>query len=378
MTLSRAAAVTKGLPHRCGYSGLQQYRELNSVAGQRCISSLLEMRILACCRTQLAQRPTIGRACVKIDSLKLLHPFWFSSRRLQHSTPANSTPSKASIPMGSGGQGEDSTSRAVGIRTDPTEDGIQVLAIAADEGRRISTQKYLQADTSPISVVSPAPNVFRVDSKIQGTVNAANSLLRVTKTDSLAPIIHDRLAASECNDGAGNDDDDVASLHRAFLIVTQSCLNSVAPCHHTDVDSAGSYLFKDNDVLEYALALSMRAHELSLPFHLPLYQSLAITVAEISSMDPLRWIFQVANWTNSNIGPVNSTFFAKPLLALCRRRRLDDATNLIHAMNNVYGHKYIDSATTKEILFLLKDLVRPIWNKQGHRVGSLCELFIQG
>mmetsp|Transcript_55360 Transcript_55360/g.61762 ORF Transcript_55360/g.61762 Transcript_55360/m.61762 type:complete len:648 (+) Transcript_55360:3-1946(+) len=66
-------------------------------------------------------------------------------------------------------------------------------------------------------------------------------------------------------------------LHRAFLNLTQALLNHYEAmmeenCHKGRVDRF--------HLLESVLAVSYRAHQLSLPYHWPLYQRLAIVVAK--------------------------------------------------------------------------------------------------
>ena len=374
MTLSRTALGIEGTQLRFRISKIRRtsnqnlhHREVEAITGQRCYSSFLLTPTFP--RTALAHRNAIRTTGIEKNGLAFNvngTGFRLGGVRLQHSTPASSASSTTSIPSGPAPCDKDSSSRTTVNEAPTTEDGIRVLAIAADEGRRISKLDYVAANKSPKAVADASTSLVQTqsDATFQGAMNAARTLLGVTHgTDSLAPIILDKLSTSECSNETADDSDDVTCLHRAFLIVTQSCLNLIPPSNLSDAASARSLLLKENEVLDCALKLSIRAHDLSLPFHLPLYQSLAIAVAENSSMDPLKWIFRLANWTNFHIGHVDSTFFARPLVALCQRKRLADAANLIHTMNNVYGHKYIDPATTKEVLFLLKDLIRPIWAK---------------
>jgi hypothetical protein len=150
---------------------------------------------------------------------------------------------------------------------------------------------------------------------------ATENLLNVTEAvESLSHSIEGirgGSSRSDKNDNVNNDSNDITGcasepnksaetcireLHRAFLNLTQACLDHYEATakenrHEDRIDRL--------QLLESVLALSYRAHQLSLPYHWPLYQRLAIVVAkhdeniivESESCSRAEWIQKIHLWS---------------------------------------------------------------------------------
>ena len=152
---------------------------------------------------------------------------------------------------------------------------------------------------------------------------ATENLLNVTEAvESLSHSIEGIRGGSsrsdDKNDNVTNDSNDVTGcaseppnksaetcireLHRAFLNLTQNCLD-----HYEATVKENRHEDRINrfQLLESVLALSYRAHQLSLPYHWPLYQRLATVVAKhdensiVESMSCSRaeWIQKIHRWS---------------------------------------------------------------------------------
>ena len=148
----------------------------------------------------------------------------------------------------------------------------------------------------------------------------------------------------------------VAALHSAFVAVSQWCLNLAK-------DEQASK-FPENQgfaalILETAIRVARRTHQLSLPLPFPLYQSLAGTVADHPCFtSPLPYIIEMAKWTDTAVGPLSANFFSAPLVALARKRRIPDVIALLREMQTVYELQYLEESATQELLYTLKNEIR--------------------
>ena len=238
---------------------------------------------------------------------------------------------------------------------------MELLNIAAAEGRRaLEVVKHQQ----------PSPQSYNDSYQavvVSKALDAAEELLLATQqTDSLSPIVanHHQHPSEEPPVLL-----QVTILHRAFLTLTQWCLvlatndRPQQQQQNTDSESSSSppsplLLLLDNPLLEVALKLTARAQELSLPFHLPLYQRLVTTLAE-HSLDPIPNILNIAHGAASSFEFLPVTFFSGALVQLTQRQRLVDVVHLLQAMKTVHHMDLVERDTTKEILVLLK----PHFNK---------------
>jgi hypothetical protein len=236
---------------------------------------------------------------------------------------------------------------------------MELLNIAAAEGRRALELAKQQRpsndnDSYQATVVSKA-------------LDAAEELLLATQqTDSLSLIVANHHAHPLEEPPVLLQ---VTILHRAFLTLTQWCLvlatSTRSPQQHAHAHSKSSssssfLLLLDNPLLEVALKLTARAQELSLPFHLPLYQRLVTTLAE-HSLDPIPNILKLAHWAGASFDRLPATFFSGALVQLTQRQRLVDVVHLLQAMNTVHHMEYVEEETTREILVLLKPHFNKVW-----------------
>lgn len=231
---------------------------------------------------------------------------------------------------------------------------MELLDIAAAEGRRA------------LELVKQQPSPQSYDDSYQATVlskalRASEELLLATQQiDSLSPIVanHHKHPPEEPPVLL-----QITILHRAFLTLTQWCLvlSTGRPQQHAHSKASSLLLLLDNPLLEVALKLTARAQELSLPFHLPLYQRLVTTLAE-HSLDPIPNILKLAHWAGASFEFLPATFFSGALVQLTQRQRLVDVVHLLQAMNTVHYMKHVEEETTKEILVLLKPHFNNVWN----------------
>jgi hypothetical protein len=267
---------------------------------------------------------------------------------------------------------------------------------------------------------------FLEDSRMKYLEDAADSLLAATKvTIPLAQVI----TYSCINNKDG--DDRVRFLHRAFLSILQKCISALIQnavstenttttathesssssswkqhTHHSSSrrrcrSSSSTPLFSpasEPPLLDKTLRLAVRARgDLGLPLHLPLYQSLAVSVAQSSesSATITRWILQAGRWAQEDFGPAcitaNSSssirlhpddddddddettttttimeeFFARPLYHLAERKRyaeLVDVLLLILHAKDFDAMEYLHESTVQGILHrILPDLQTLVW-----------------
>jgi hypothetical protein len=182
----------------------------------------------------------------------------------------------------------------------------------------------------------------------QSLIKATKSLLDATKATGL---LAESIAEIKGNDNNDNHHHNKAAakclqeLHKAFLSLTQSLLNCLEPTVTFDYylknnDETASttaisssrppkqYSKKkrkdgttprrrgrrrgrredddDNELVELLLAVTYRSHQLSLPFHWPLYQRLALTLAKQPHLTTLRsraeWIWNIHEMSQNTWG----------------------------------------------------------------------------
>jgi hypothetical protein len=377
----------------------------------------------------------------------LLQPQFYYSSRKQFATTQSRNSSSSHVGNVGGGDG-----LLVG-----TTDA-QVLMAAAAEGRRLSElldqrcngngngngnatparrRRLLEVEQQQLGSLS------LLQTRIDMALNAANALLQVTEhTDSLTrSILQTQQQTPETKHS-------ITCLHRSFLQVIQWLL-ILAPQHgavdmgndddeQEETTTRHSYF---NPLLERALALAVRAHDVSLFLHLPLYQNLALQVAEssphnitnnnnnitnndqdeeddscelsttttyssnnnnhghehASSSFRADWILRISSWAQTELLLAGSTsisttttttravqeeFFSKPLLALALKYQLASVAHILEGMarsgtsgtSGTSDDEHVDEhdpnklplrvqeSTTKELLFLLKDLISSMWS----------------
>lgn len=196
--------------------------------------------------------------------------------------------------------------------------------------------------------------------QVQEAINAAETLLDATNiTSTLTDLIRSN---------SNQQQQQVASLHRAFLTVTEWSAGLVSSSSH--------HSLSEHPLLDSLLRLTVRAHQLDLPFHLPLYQKLANAVAQQPSNihSQSKWILQIAHWARGQIGSLPPDFFDASILTLTKRQKSKDVVTLLQAMNkNPNMMKPLDQNTTKQILLNLKGGIRSMWNKKGTNMSLLEE-----
>jgi hypothetical protein len=214
-----------------------------------------------------------------------------------------------------------------------THDGTRLLEEATAESHRILDRRNRHGYRSLDSALD-----------IQQAVDAAESLLNTTNaTIPLARTINQ-----------GRADGDVISLHRAFLSVIQWGI------------------LLQNPLVDSLLRLSARAHDLTLPFHIPLYKSLTKLIGEHLPLNSsAENILMVAGWARDEFGPLSADFFSDSLLALVDRQRLNDVAHIIKGMKSVHQIDILDECLTKALLRRLKSTTRS--SQENHQNKSRLE-----
>eukprot|EP00549_Striatella_unipunctata_P023073 CAMPEP_0118676082 /NCGR_PEP_ID=MMETSP0800-20121206/1833_1 /TAXON_ID=210618 ORGANISM="Striatella unipunctata, Strain CCMP2910" /NCGR_SAMPLE_ID=MMETSP0800 /ASSEMBLY_ACC=CAM_ASM_000638 /LENGTH=335 /DNA_ID=CAMNT_0006571523 /DNA_START=15 /DNA_END=1022 /DNA_ORIENTATION=- len=129
------------------------------------------------------------------------------------------------------------------------------------------------------------------------------------------------------------DREEVKSLHRAFLT---RCL------------------FFPQETYQFCLGLAIRSSQMGLPFHLPLYQSLAMAIAQHAQSVPSKKLKDLGRAMFLGLErPVDASFFDKPLLALVKQNKLKDAVLFVQYMQERYGS--VDMHTAIDIMAVLHE-----------------------
>lgn len=186
---------------------------------------------------------------------------------------------------------------------------------------------------------------------VQQAMNAAETLLKITE------------ATSNLSATIGQSPEQAKELHKAFLKITQWCVSQTT-CR--EMPSASSYEeLLEHPLLDSVLQLSVRAHQLGLSFHMPLYKSLVLALASQPSIhSPSSWILQLAQWARSELGDLPHDFFDESLLALTQRQQFKDVITILQSMHRHLNISEINEEATKSILNNLKSSIRSMWTKQ--------------
>lgn len=194
---------------------------------------------------------------------------------------------------------------------------------------------------------------------------ATESLLSATKAtallaDTIAKIRDRQNSISEQNKEQNSEAARlcVQELHKSFLSLAQSLLNCVdsggASTISSEKPSRVSKLPRDDQLVDLLLTLSYRAHQLSLPFHFPLYGRLAAVLSQLPTVSTMRsraeWIWNIYGWsrtgwshqskrvttqcgeTVSDIDGVDIEWFRPSLLAMARNQHWADLGYLLRVI----------------------------------------------
>ncbi len=222
--------------------------------------------------------------------------------------------------------------------------GNQLLDEAAAEGRRIFD--FCQLDTTDVK--SPLTN-----EKLHILEDALDRFLAVTiATVPLSQAIT-----------IFRNEERVQLLHRAFLTIVQKCVSTLMQVGSPE--NPTSLLSSNPPLLEKTLQLVTRAREdLNLPFPLPLYQWLAVSVSQSSDTHATitKWIMQAGRWARDDFGSdsltqENQEFFAQPLRHLAVRKRYTEMAEILLLVleSESFAVNYLRESSLKEILSALDD-----------------------
>ena len=263
----------------------------------------------------------------------------------------------------------------------PVDKEGNVLVSAAKEAQRLSdlASKRRQNQQAQI-IVDPAPPITQetetastaavekinrivTEETLQNALDAAQALLFVTnRSTPLQDAIRQKQKAEP------DVQNQINSLHRAFIAVTSWCLDVAAVSH-------------DPRILDKALEIAGRSYKLNLPLHLPLYQRLLRTVAQ--EYDPQQSNIAstyIANGRNRNyrrttlVGILlelasrvtislstdatsSSDFFRDSLVALAERGRFGDIVALLLGMEHQFSIYDLEMDTLAHLLAVLQEKV---------------------
>lgn len=206
----------------------------------------------------------------------------------------------------------------------------KALEMASREARALSELASRSCSLEEETSDDSAPSTKNATDAME----AAQTLLAVTSPTK--PLV------DAINGNHPNSDDQVTSLHRAFLAVTLWCL-SLVPA--------------DSSLLNLSLDVARRAGILALPLHLPLYEQLAKAVAQHSRESSCSaMIFEVSRWAGSMLlVPVHASFFNEPLVLLVKRQKIREAIILLNGIMARHDIDSLDYETTMQILEALGD-----------------------
>ena len=134
----------------------------------------------------------------------------------------------------------------------------------------------------------------------------------------------------------------VKMLHETLIDVTSRCLSLLSPESSLSCDS------QEISLLEHSLDLAKRAHDLELPLHLPLHQSLctALVQHEYYHDEPLDIILEIANMAVSSLHTtLQSSFFADSLITLIRYGFFSSALSLCKVMKKRFDIPLVGMST---------------------------------
>jgi hypothetical protein len=246
-----------------------------------------------------------------------------------------------------------STPSAVSTATEPKED-LAVLLFAAEEAERTliqlsKHQDYYQSKRHETSIRHGEDD--RIVQK--ELVEASEKLLLVSNaTMKLKDLVHQKRPT---------DANHISTLHRAFLVLTTrflDCMQILSNSNeNTHSSSSGTEILMDQ-----ALILTRRAHELGFPFHLPLYQRLmesVVTTHSKTSKIP-DTIFEIASFTDTLGGTsvVDSELFRPAILALIDDQNFPQVIHVMKAMKNQHDIQIFEPQSTFDIFTSIFETVR--------------------
>ena len=217
-----------------------------------------------------------------------------------------------------------------------------------------------QASPLPLKAVTKEAD----EATIQNAIEAAQALLFVTR---LASPLQDAIQ-QDPKTASVDIQKQIISLHKAFLAVTSWCL-----------DMLNNHNTNNKVLLDMALQLNRRAHQLQLPFHMPLYSRLMTNVAQhydpnnvISNSNPqprnkptaADLVLEIAGRVTTMLGPdaISSQVFRDPLETLTRRRQFGDVVAILTRLENNTDEfrniLEIDKGTLLRVLFTLEFTLR--------------------
>jgi hypothetical protein len=219
------------------------------------------------------------------------------------------------------------------------------LLYAAEEADRLLVQsakhqRYYESKLNGTSSVAVFSAVGQDELIQKEVMEAANTLLIVSNDPALQAMI-----ASGANSEHAQH---ITVLHRAFLALTTKCLDCIRIIQPT---ASTEHVYA---LLDPALALARRAHDLGLPFHLPLYQRLMeVTAVTIDTTPTTRGpdvILEIASYTDTlNAFPVAASLFRPALVALIQARKFVETVELMQGMRDRHGLAIVDRQTATDM-----------------------------
>jgi hypothetical protein len=187
----------------------------------------------------------------------------------------------------------------------------------------------LQAAFSQAQQINQQPKMKTLNPK--DVMEAATTMLQITSKTKLLQMGISKATA---------DTTQVKTLHQAFIVATSRCLLLVS---------------QDASLLSLALELARRAHDLQLPLHLPLHQSLCTELARHNPTrqndDLVETILEIADMAVSSLHlTLQSSFFSEALIALIQHGYFAFALELVREMKYRFDICLIDIPTIERAM----------------------------
>lgn len=187
----------------------------------------------------------------------------------------------------------------------------------------------LQAAFSRAQLINEQPKMTTLN--LKDVMEAATALLQITSNTKLLQMGISKATADTAQ---------VKTLHQAFIVATSRCLLLVS---------------QDASLLSLALELARRAHDLQLPLHLPLQQSLCTELARhnptLQDDDLVETILEIADMAVSSLHiTLQCSFFSEALIALIQHGYFTFALELVHEMKYRFDVCLIDIPTVERAM----------------------------
>lgn len=243
--------------------------------------------------------------------------------------------------------------RVLNRRTIPFVTSLRFMGTVTTQAMKCTdSEKYSRrTESAPLSslpdfdrVVQEADRLSQLAEQSKKSISEENASQAIVAARDLLSIAN-QFNYQKMDDKEAMEEQRVASLHRAFLSITSWCLDFILE---------GSLSLEDSkELLDQTVDLARRAFNLSLPFHLPLYQRLMNTVAkhDTRKSDTADTILEISSWATVMLDtPIPATFFDTVLQTLSSQKRFGQVTIVLRGMQARHAIQGASIATAADLL----------------------------